>query len=754
MPDTEIEELIGPGLEPSADFVASLRRRTVAEWHGVATTPQAAPRRRWVTAAAAAAVVALIASVVVFVSRDSSRTMAPAETMLSTTTRPGDPLRLATIVFDEPTTAWVASNGTSALYERDGRWFLGDFDGDGLIAELPVDSVDPAADHQVERIVLAPPEVDISANLVVIDGDLYQLAGGEWRRGACYLCTAYVAPPPTANSAEGAWTVKYVDLEWSVAQPAGWDGLEPWLATESVGSGPVVMVARTATSTLVWKLTPDGAVVVTELTELWKPVGVSPGGLLAFRDDPSLQNYTVFSLPWSPTPVPASAIDVRWVITELKGAPVDRSPMPWFLVEMDGSVSGFDGCVAYSAQDEVSTPSDPACVPIRPSTSALRVDAQNGPAVLTGDGFSALAVDEVPSSLWSSAGAFTVAGSGSAVTFAPDGWLSVGTCLDVALWQVPETSHAFTLTVPSDRSIDETCGADDVARILAETDVALHPGWLVSDTTVLSLVEVSVQSVPFAFGLSTATTIDVSSLSGTRIEGGYGEIGAVMTPAGRIFVNRANGDGLSVDEYVDGELRPTGLTEGVFTGAGDDLYSLTRQGLTVYSEIDGVWTKVHTLPAPAGECYLLRAAFETVCGGAHAAVQPPSTLPGVWVTGTSVELWSGGKQIVYTPTLEPEFELLCDSDACLSEFSFIPGGGAVWSPGVVGPAGYGDIVRLAAVLRPGLEPIVITGGVLDGDQYLQVIGVNGAIAYVLFWNGTDFTLAAVPLPPAGPGPTF
>ena len=29
MPDTEIEELIGPGLEPSADFVASLRRRTV-----------------------------------------------------------------------------------------------------------------------------------------------------------------------------------------------------------------------------------------------------------------------------------------------------------------------------------------------------------------------------------------------------------------------------------------------------------------------------------------------------------------------------------------------------------------------------------------------------------------------------------------------------------------------------------------------------------------------------------------------------
>ena len=313
MPDLFIEELIGPGLEPTDAYVSSLRRQVVSVWHGdhIALAPASAARRRrsrWPVLMMAAAAAGLVVGTVELVRDEPDPTLTP---VAYSTLVPLTPQELvATIVFDQPTKAWVAGNGMSALYERDSRWFLGDYDEEALVVETPVDSVDPAVDHRVERLVMAPPDAEFSVNLLIVDGDVYEFADGEWKRGACFSCTSSAVPPAAATSADGVWTVGYSGAEWLVAQPLGWDGAQPWLRSEpSVDGGTVVMVARTATATLVWRLTSDGAVVGSELAALWNPVGASPDGLLAYRDDPSRRDYTVWRLPWPLQPVVPVPVD-------------------------------------------------------------------------------------------------------------------------------------------------------------------------------------------------------------------------------------------------------------------------------------------------------------------------------------------------------------------------------------------------------------------------------------------------------------
>lgn len=315
MPDPELERLIGPGLEPTDDFLSSLRDRVTGEWHAGAVAAHCRRRPRVATAVGVAAALALVVGAVAWFGRDSKQTVAPASTTTTTTTVPdADDLQLvATIVFDEPTEAWASASegktddyleyvdmpGRHVLYQRDDAWFVGFFDDKDLVTETPVDKVPDGEEHWVTWS-LQPQDNE----LLIVDGYAYRQDSGSWVQTGGPI-PGLTAPGPSVDeerSSTQAWAVTYSGVNWIVPKPIGWDGRPPTLsALYGQTSHPydVAMVAHTATASVFWSLSADGGVASGSLDGLWSLLNADEDRLELAVIDPARLDHSVVRVPWA-----------------------------------------------------------------------------------------------------------------------------------------------------------------------------------------------------------------------------------------------------------------------------------------------------------------------------------------------------------------------------------------------------------------------------------------------------------------------
>lgn len=281
MPDVEIERLVGPGVEPSAEFVASLREQVVAAWRGdVSATGLAGPvrpRRRWpLLVAVAASVAAVVAGGVLLIGRSPKHTVTPAATSAATTlpTDPGDSIGedvgnnatpalggeaiarwtgqqlLALGVFTDEVRVGVLEDGTLAGLTNDGSEIL-IVDGSGSVLErVPV----VGAPNQM----LVHP--DDAVELIGSDGTVTWVSLAPGHRGRP------IDPPrvPTVEGAGCSWTVFFdggpqwvvpeggcnASVDGAFEQP---DGSVLLTTRETIGDDEAIEVAAV-------RLQPDGTI--------------------------------------------------------------------------------------------------------------------------------------------------------------------------------------------------------------------------------------------------------------------------------------------------------------------------------------------------------------------------------------------------------------------------------------------------------------------------------------------------------------
>jgi hypothetical protein len=487
MPDLEIDRLLGDALEPTDEFVGSLRAHLADEWRGVlpsqaTSSPRPAWRaRRWTIAAAAVA--CLVGGSIYVAARDSR---SPTGVVDGTPTSEPDFefARVATIVFDEPTDAWVSSGGTSALYQRDGQWFVGEYDAVGRISETPVDNVDDTKDHVVDELRVRRDGSWIREGLV-IDGDEYRLEDGGWKRWGCYWCRVDMPPPPSAvvDPELMVWTVEYNGDSWTVPVPVGWDGLDPVLSAVSIEDhtsyAVSVVVGTRAGSTLVARAQRDGSVATHLINGTWTSVGSREDGLLARRADPRRLDYSVDLLPWpersavpDPAPVdtvPESAVGRRWVVTSVDGVSWTQSTMSWFTVDASGATSGFDACNWYN-WDPVATAGTMTAM----ACDNLQAQA-HGPfsfddpghlrsGLLLAEAFEALP----PPTEEQLIGWWSFDGIADAVQFAPDHTVQLGSCIAIGTWTLSEGALSITVadTSTAYNCLDTSVGSRVVEQLV------------------------------------------------------------------------------------------------------------------------------------------------------------------------------------------------------------------------------------------------------------------------------------------------
>jgi hypothetical protein len=309
MHDAELEQVIGPGLEPTDEFVSGLRERMSVEWR---TKPLAAARHRSVRVAAGVAVsLALLIGAMVWLGRESKQTV--ASPVATTITAPNDLQRVATIMFSEPTDAWATASesatfdyleyfdtpGRHVLYQRDGAWFVGYFDLNGLVAAMPVDKV-PDGDEYWVTWTLQPEDNE----LLVVDGYPYRQVSGEWVQVGEPIMGSRLAPPSVdeARSTAQSWVITYPGEEWTVPKPFDWDGRPPMLSivhSQTIGGYEVAMGTHTPTESVFWLLGADGRVTGARLPGPWTLLNADDERLELGAIDPTRHDYSVVRVDWS-----------------------------------------------------------------------------------------------------------------------------------------------------------------------------------------------------------------------------------------------------------------------------------------------------------------------------------------------------------------------------------------------------------------------------------------------------------------------
>jgi hypothetical protein len=320
MPDLEIDQLVGDGSEPTAEFVRALRLDLAAEYRG--EDPASIERHfgRWLVAAAA--LVAVVAGAAWVGGGGAPREVVHPGTSAPTaapTTAPTSPyLRVSTIVFDQPTVAWISNDGRSALSQDGGTWFLGSYDSVGLVSRFPVDHVETRPFHTV-----LPSGSPLRS--AVIDDFSYEMVAGVWTRRGCFSCTIDRITPPTVQNGgfDPEWLVSYNGLQWRLTPPEGWDGQAPDLFEVAAGANTqVALVAHTRGGDS-WSglLSTDPHARVRTIPGRWMPVGVEADGLLARREDPARLDYSVDLIDWAPVVVDPSVPGVDRLDTGTDATP-------------------------------------------------------------------------------------------------------------------------------------------------------------------------------------------------------------------------------------------------------------------------------------------------------------------------------------------------------------------------------------------------------------------------------------------------
>ncbi len=379
MPDSEIERLAGDGLQPTERFVATLREDLRGEWRGetrVVTAP--APHRPWVVTAgivaAAAAIVGigLLAArpddrdVIVAVETTAEPTATGSSAGLPTTGLPASAMEQLWVVtsvdgtpFEGPDmpTFTPHADGTITGWDGCNHYEITSDGGSGTVAGCPAGVTpvtahgpftmnslhelrtsrftamtfdrqrdEPAPAHRLDHTYrygeLGSFALRGDGRMTLDHGGCEMVIGGTWRSTAVFLTLAVQTSLSCAN-----------------LDPA----FQAWF--ESVNGVDTPYVFRDGDAAGLWMRTVDR---VTRLEVV-----------------PALDG------------VPAAAVGIDWVLTEIDGALyVPSTNIPSFRFDAQGEVSGFDGCERYS----------PGSEGLNDCTGTTTVRITSGPFELLADG--------------------------------------------------------------------------------------------------------------------------------------------------------------------------------------------------------------------------------------------------------------------------------------------------------------------------------------------------------------------------------
>ncbi|MBI4935158.1 MAG: hypothetical protein HY828_14845 [Actinobacteria bacterium] len=357
MPDREIEQMAGDALEPTTQFVATLRSKVAGEWRGDIDVVERAPNRRreWKVGAGFVAAAALLLAVVWMTSRDEdSDTVAP-----SPTSEPG-----TTVVSDTSPTAGVPASAFGPL------WVITSLDG------VPLDGpVLPTFTFMEDDTIFG---WDGCNEYVVRAEGVEQTAAG------CPdgVAPVMASPPFTFDSPSGlhtdrftARTFEHVDGEAPPTLPfegtyrfgeVGGFVLTPegFVSLESRGCEIAVDVRWSVANgnylTFDFDTIPECYDLDPEFAA-WVERMKSFGAPFVLQDGPAAGMWTttgdrVTRLAADPV-VPADVIGPTWVVTEVSGVPYPVTvSVPTFTVVDDGTVLGYDGCNRYGPDGATTGP--------------------------------------------------------------------------------------------------------------------------------------------------------------------------------------------------------------------------------------------------------------------------------------------------------------------------------------------------------------------------------------------------------------
>ena len=291
MRDVEIDRLVGPGLEPTAEFVNSLRVEMAAAWRGDGSSTgrgrhvHAHRRQRWsLFVAAAVSVAAVVVGVVLLTGRSPQHAVTPAPTPASTpastraeTTLPTDPVSsireavgndAAPALGGEAIARWTGQQ-LSALGVETDEVRVGVLD-DGTLAGLTNDGSEILLVDGSGSVLERVPVVGTPNQMLIHPDDAVELIGSDgtvtWVSLAAGRRGRPIDPPrvPTVEGAGCSWTVSFeggpqwvvpeggcnASVDSALEQP---DGSVLLTTRETIGDDEAVEVAAV-------RLRPDGTI--------------------------------------------------------------------------------------------------------------------------------------------------------------------------------------------------------------------------------------------------------------------------------------------------------------------------------------------------------------------------------------------------------------------------------------------------------------------------------------------------------------